>query len=184
MQFPTIFNPFDDGDIVCARACSVELGSGLQQGAMGRPLQGPFSEALFCVPQIFKNATASATAQILILVQPIPHLMWVPKQTVDTLSMQHCGTTLWYTAPQKTMNPMQGPLCTCRGIAEKGVFSVVVLPSVCYRCYASPSMIFCYQGRKRRGMLCRHRVCASPIAEAQTPVGTFFLRPCLGWQSC
>ena len=87
MQFPTIFSPFDDGAVVCARACSVELGSGLQQGAMRRPLQGPFSRALFCVQRIFENATASATAQILILVQPIPHLMWVPKQTVDTLSM-------------------------------------------------------------------------------------------------
>ena len=103
----------------------------------------------FLGPQIFKNATA----QILILVQPILHLMWVPKQTVVTLSMQHCGTTLWYTSPQKTMNPMQGPLCTCRGIVEKGLVSLVVLPSVCYRCYASPSMIFCYQRRKRRGML-------------------------------
>ena len=75
------------------------------------------------------------------------------------------------------MNPMQGPLCTCRVIADKGLFSIVVLPSVCYRCYASPSMIFCYQGRKCRGMLRRYRVCASPIAEAQTPAGTFFLGP-------
>ena len=44
--------------------------------------------------------------------------------------MQPCGIALWYTAPQKTMNPMQGPLCTCSGIAEKGLFSDVVLPSV------------------------------------------------------
>ena len=42
-SFWTIFSPFDDGDAVCARRCSMELGSGLQQEAMRRPLQGPFS---------------------------------------------------------------------------------------------------------------------------------------------
>ena len=62
-------------------------------------------------------------------------------------------------------------------IAEKGLFSVVVLPSVYYGCYASPSMIFYFQGRKRRGMLCRRRVYASPTAEALTPAGTIFLGP-------
>ena len=53
VQFPTIFGPFDDGDVVCARACSVEFGSGLVWAAQ-TPEWTFFLGLVLCTTDFFK----------------------------------------------------------------------------------------------------------------------------------